>query len=315
MVRAVAMEAWRWRRVSGTDGAARRGTLSASEAASDVVGFSDVPPGLVNSYEWKSLQARAWKHELAEPIHLKELRGGLWVVRHWRRSLKNRRKVFLLLNDNLGIALAWDKGRASDPRINYLLRRVCAYCLATQIRVRCRWIMSEINPSDVGSRQFDASSNHLARDGECLLPEKAVGSAREQQQQQQEQPEQQTSAELNLCSCPSGGGRLLKQVQPARTASAPCPVSTNLRRRGPQPSSPLTGARVSHGPRGTSTLKPRSIVRQRIPENIPRAALPGQSLLESNAVAPGAAAAAAAVAAAAAAAASRAAETADLRRA
>ena len=83
-------------------GAALRGTLSAEEAASDVDGFSDVPPGLVTSYGWKSLQARAWMHELAEPIHLKELRGGLWVVRHWCRSLTESSKSLLIAERQLG---------------------------------------------------------------------------------------------------------------------------------------------------------------------------------------------------------------------
>jgi hypothetical protein len=42
--------------------------------------------------------------------------------------------------------------------------------------------MSEINPSDAGSRQFDSSSPHLACHGEVQLPEETVGDPEVQQQ-------------------------------------------------------------------------------------------------------------------------------------
>ena len=59
--------------------------------------------------------------------------------------------------------------------------------------------MSEINPSDAGSRQFDARSSFLAHDGEARLLEEAVGHVEMQQRQ--------TSAEPHPCDCPDWWGK------------------------------------------------------------------------------------------------------------
>ena len=50
------------------------------------------------------------------------------------------------------MVLALEKGRSSDPRILGICRRWASLCLACGVRMRVRWIPSEINVSDHDSR-------------------------------------------------------------------------------------------------------------------------------------------------------------------
>eukprot|EP00973_Karenia_brevis_P011359 1537341-Karenia_brevis.AAC.1 len=86
--------------------------------------IQEVPYGLICAAEWKLLYAGRWKHD--EPIHVEEARGPLWSLRRLCKQRQNHDVRYLILNDNLGMALALEKGRASDPRILGICRRWAA---------------------------------------------------------------------------------------------------------------------------------------------------------------------------------------------
>ena len=123
-----------------------------------------IPVSLLASSEWRSLMERRWK-ESREPIHVKEFRATLWMLRRLVRSSTSRGLYVLMLTDNMGNALAVEKGRATDPKLLGLLRRWAAYSLAGGCRVRLRWIPSEHNPSDAGSRGKHHSRDVLGAGG------------------------------------------------------------------------------------------------------------------------------------------------------
>ena len=102
--------------------------------------------------KWQRIYAGRWKFD--ELIHVKEARGPLWALRRLCKQKVNHNLRFLMLNDKLGIVLALEKGRASDPRVLGICRRWAALCMSCGIRVRVRWIPSEINVSDFDSRRW-----------------------------------------------------------------------------------------------------------------------------------------------------------------
>eukprot|EP00973_Karenia_brevis_P049437 6859145-Karenia_brevis.AAC.1 len=65
--------------------------------------------------------AASW-NDIKMPIHLKEMSGTLFGLKHFLRSQKSRNTFSLFLTDNLGDALAVEKGRAGNPRLLYFLR-------------------------------------------------------------------------------------------------------------------------------------------------------------------------------------------------
>ena len=61
----------------------------------------------------------------------------------------------------MAVVFTFDKGRSSDLKLNRKLRCVAAYALATGIRVRVRWIRSDRNSSEFGSRSFASNVKSL----------------------------------------------------------------------------------------------------------------------------------------------------------
>eukprot|EP00971_Amphidinium_carterae_P080566 1594057-Amphidinium_carterae.1 len=55
----------------------------------------------------------------------------------------------------MGMCLAMSKGRACNRPVNRLLRRWSAMCLASFVRCRVRWVVSELNPSDRDSQRAE----------------------------------------------------------------------------------------------------------------------------------------------------------------
>ena len=69
-------------------------------------------------------------------------------------------KRYLFLGDNLGQILSFQKGRASDPKLNQCCRRWAALQLALFCRCYARWLLSEMNPADEPSRRFEPPPRH-----------------------------------------------------------------------------------------------------------------------------------------------------------
>ena len=58
--------------------------------------------------------------------------------------------------------LAYDKGRAENLRLNFLLRRIAAHALAASLRIRVRWVSIEEKLSDTGLRHYKVSQTPIS---------------------------------------------------------------------------------------------------------------------------------------------------------
>ena len=63
----------------------------------------------------------------------------------------------LFLSENLSIVRCFALGRSRDFKLLTQIRRVASVCLARNIRTSIRWIPSEFNSSDRGSREHDSA--------------------------------------------------------------------------------------------------------------------------------------------------------------
>eukprot|EP00973_Karenia_brevis_P056935 7919498-Karenia_brevis.AAC.1 len=62
----------------------------------------------------------------------------------------------------MSVVLSVCKGRSKDPRLNVVLIRLSAYVLAIGLRLVVRWVPSELNLADPGSRVFEAVRKPVA---------------------------------------------------------------------------------------------------------------------------------------------------------
>eukprot|EP00972_Heterocapsa_arctica_P066427 9803536-Heterocapsa_arctica.AAC.1 len=76
-------------------------------------------------------------------------------VRRACRVKKNLKRKHLTLTDNMSCLGAFEKGRSASYGLNNLCRRLCAYKVAGQIQVRGRYIETDRNVADAGSRLKD----------------------------------------------------------------------------------------------------------------------------------------------------------------
>ena len=72
--------------------------------------FPEVPAHLLAETGWQRIVARPWTQQ--EAIHKKEARGTLVALRRLCKQARNSGRRWLILSDNLGVALALEKGRA-----------------------------------------------------------------------------------------------------------------------------------------------------------------------------------------------------------
>ena len=108
-------------------------------------------------HRWQLITAKAWP----DPnFHINEKEGQVCLgLRRLVRSTKNLGKVALSITDNLSCALAFEKGRSSSGRLNFLCRRAAAYQLGGNTQWRLRHIRSELNVADRPSRMFGNRSD------------------------------------------------------------------------------------------------------------------------------------------------------------
>ena len=74
----------------------------------------------------------------------------------------------LLLSDNISTVLCFNRGRSRHFKLLTQIRRFASVCLARNVRISIRWIPSEFNSSDKGSREHnnardptESLANHL----------------------------------------------------------------------------------------------------------------------------------------------------------
>ncbi|CAE7763388.1 NHX3 [Symbiodinium sp. CCMP2456] len=126
--------------------------------------FVEVPRPLLKPERWQQL----WNAPFVgkEPIHVLECRSVLAAVKHMCRDSRKHGCRFLVLNDNMGVCLAVQKGRAGDFGLIRLIRRISAHTLACGMKLHVRWIASEDNAADKGSRSWQPRPEEgLGRDG------------------------------------------------------------------------------------------------------------------------------------------------------
>ena len=135
--------------------------------------FPEIPETLMATENW-TLQFAA-QMRIREAITILEMRGILAGLRHKLRARDNFGKQHVLLNDNLAAVLCTSKGRSSVFPMLRGCRRLCALLVATNSALTVRWVPSEWNPADHGSRLWEpwrvASRRACKEEGEKALEE------------------------------------------------------------------------------------------------------------------------------------------------
>ena len=106
----------------------------------------------VDPRRWVWKVAQAWRWKRAEHINLLELRAILRTLEWRSRSSSFHSCRFLHLSDSQICLSVLVKGRSSSRKINRILRRICALCLALNLYPLWAWIASKLNPADAPSR-------------------------------------------------------------------------------------------------------------------------------------------------------------------
>ena len=112
--------------------------------------FSEVPSAVWGRPGWVTVHASRvmGTHNIlaleGEALHR--------AFKHALRSIRTHGRKVLFLVDNLPLAMATAKGRAKSPLLTRVLLKIAALSLATGTRAVVRWIPSEFNAADDGSR-------------------------------------------------------------------------------------------------------------------------------------------------------------------
>ena len=115
--------------------------------------FPDVPKALLDNTDWSLRFSQRMVY--SEHITLLEGRGIVASLRHKFRSTGQFHQHHVHLSDNLGMVLAVDKGRSSSPQLMGVCRRLACLLICTGSSLTCRWIPSELNIADAGSRRWE----------------------------------------------------------------------------------------------------------------------------------------------------------------
>ena len=164
-------ERWRFKRIYKNEHSARERALHLLDPFSDpeavkplslpllcweaVRDFPEVPPHMLQPGFWHEVLAGQWHFK--EAIHILEARVVLLAVRRLARNVGLRGFRHLILCDNMSVVLAISKGRASDFGLLQICRKIAAYSVACDFKVKVRWVVSERNLADEPSRRFMTS--------------------------------------------------------------------------------------------------------------------------------------------------------------
>ena len=95
--------------------------------------FPEVPKSVFDGDAWHKM----WNAPIhyKEPIHVLEGRSILGAVKNACRDSRKHGSRMLVLNDNMGVVLATQKGRCAAYPLLRILRRVAAHSLGCGVRV------------------------------------------------------------------------------------------------------------------------------------------------------------------------------------
>ena len=127
--------------------------LMGAERWEEDPGFEEIPPSLLVGSRWRTLSCGRWFFE-DDILHL-ESRGIDQAVSRAANCRPSCDCRVLILNDNLSVVLAFARSRAREFRLITQIRLMCASSLARNISFYFRWIPSELNSGDFGSRRYD----------------------------------------------------------------------------------------------------------------------------------------------------------------
>ena len=113
------------------------------------------PRTSVDPTRWVWTVGDAYPFKTAEHINILELRAILHALQWRARSSLSHNKRFLHLSDSQICLAVLSKGRSSSKRVNHVLRRICALCLAMNWYPLWAWVESRLNPADEPSRRFE----------------------------------------------------------------------------------------------------------------------------------------------------------------
>ena len=131
--------------------------------------FKEVPSSLLRVEDWTiDFSARM---TMPEHITLLEGRGVVQALRHKARGSVNFGRRHIHLNDNLGMTLAFDRGRAKNKALLFQCRRSTALAIATHCEFHFRWIPSELNVADKPSRIFEPPRHASKRSTQRAIQE------------------------------------------------------------------------------------------------------------------------------------------------
>ena len=143
--------------------------------------FQHVPESLACSDKW--VTQFATRMQYSEHITLLEGRGSLQAIRHKLRTARNFGLKHLHLGDNLGMTLAYDRGRAKSIPLLMCCRRAAAYSVAANCTFTHRWLPSEWSAADGPSRRWESQAPKVkskrmckkVREGLCYPESKGQG--------------------------------------------------------------------------------------------------------------------------------------------
>ena len=108
------------------------------------------PPISPQAVQWQSSFAYVFAHE--EHININEARAALSVLQKRLQSPASFSSRYVHFLDSLVVTAALAKGRSSSRALNRVLRRICAYCIASGQVGLWLWVCSGLNPADIPSR-------------------------------------------------------------------------------------------------------------------------------------------------------------------
>ena len=116
--------------------------------------FQEIPKDVMDKSKWQFCFASRMQHP--ERITLLEGRGIVAALRHKFRNSDSFGHRHLHLNDNLAAVLISEKGRSGAIEMLRVSRRIAALLIAAGSSLVTRWIPSEWNVADEGSRRWEA---------------------------------------------------------------------------------------------------------------------------------------------------------------
>ncbi|CAK0798609.1 unnamed protein product [Prorocentrum cordatum] len=118
--------------------------------------FKEMAAEIFSGSRWTEIVARGWLNT-SEDILVYESRALLRAVEILRSLSPREGEHAVVMSDNLPAVLCFERRRAKNFTVLACIRRAVALCLSLNKRLHVRWVPSELNPSDEGSRLCDPS--------------------------------------------------------------------------------------------------------------------------------------------------------------